>query len=250
VSLAPSITETVFALGAGDAIVGVTDYCDYPEEARAKTSVGGIVNPSIEAIVGLSPDLILMSVEGNLRDSFQSLTDLNIPVFVSNPRTLEGIYKSILDIGSLTGKGSNGEELVKKMRERIAFSLPRSEQPTVLLVISVQPLIVLGSGTYLSEILQLAGGRNVAGGSSLSYPTLSREAVVAAKPDVMIFTSDIFVGRDILLEGYPEWAGLPAFTSGRVFPIEADLVSRPGPRIVDALEEITRLLGRKSDGGR
>jgi iron complex transport system substrate-binding protein len=243
VSLAPSLTETVFALGAGESLVGVTDYCDYPKEAREKKSVGGIINPSIELIVSLKPDLILMSMEGNLQESFQKLTDLNIPVVVSNPRTFEGIYKSVFDLGSLTGTRESAGEIVASMKDSVrSVTQPRQRKPKTLFILSLQPLIVVGTGTYLSEMIQLAGGENVAAGSGISYPAYSREVVVASAPEVIILTSDIYANREALIMGFPEWENIPAFRTGRVAAIDANLISRPGPRVALALAEVVRLI--------
>jgi iron complex transport system substrate-binding protein len=118
VSLAPSITETLFAIGAGAQVVGVTDYCTYPAEARRKPRVGGIINPSIEAIVGLRPDLVIMSMEGNVRDDFRKLTSLGVSVYVTNPRTLQGIYASMTQLGSVTGTADSAARVVARLRLR------------------------------------------------------------------------------------------------------------------------------------
>ena len=243
VSLAPSITETLFALGAGDRIIGVTDYCNFPEEAKTKQRVGGLVNPSIEKIVSLGPDLIVMTTEGNLQEDFKRLESLGVPVFVTNPRTLEGIYKSTTDLGMLSGEMERALHVVSNMRQRVeGIRSHQAQRSKAMLVVSLHPLMVVGSGTFLAEVLDLAGGDNVAAGTGLTYPTFSREAVVAADPEVLILTSDIFLNQEDLLRVYPEWRNLRAFRNARVFPIDADLISRPGPRVIDGLEALHRIL--------
>jgi iron complex transport system substrate-binding protein len=244
VSLAPSITETLFAIGAGGQVAGVTDYCTYPGEAHTKPRVGGMINPSIEAIVGLHPDLIILSMEGNVRDDFRKLTGLGIPVFVTNPRTLHQIYQSITTLGTLTGREQEAARLVDTMQNRerhVVAPMRQRIEPTVLLIVSLQPLMVAGSGTFLSELMTLAGGRNLAASSPSTYPQFSREAVVDGNPDVLIVLSDAGgQGTDVITQ-YPEWRDLKAVRNGRVFRVDPDILSRPGPRATEGLELLARL---------
>lgn len=245
VSLAPSVTETLFAIGAGDQIVGVTDYCNYPPAAATKQRVGGVINPNIEAIVGLKPDLIILSMEGNARDDFNKLQTLNIPLFVTNPRTLTGIHNSIRALGLLTDHDSIAALIVEKMRatEDSVSALP-VQKKSVLVVVSLQPLIVVGEKTFLSELLALAGGVNAVGTSVSTYPTLSREAVIASNPDVIIIMSEALRNVDDLLLFFPEWKSLRAVAGGHVFRIDSDLVSRPGPRSSEALLALYNIIQR------
>lgn len=245
VSLAPSITETLFALGAGDQIAGVTDYCTYPAAARTKPRVGGVINPSIEAIVGLRPDLVVMSMEGNTRQDFEKLVELGMPVFVSNPRSLEGIFHSIEQLGVLTGRADTARRLVERLRMRaaqIAARAARLSKPSVLLFVSLQPMIVVGRGTFMAELIERAGGRNCAAHSASSFPAYSREAVLKDDPDVLLFLSDVLPDSAALVRLYPEWSGLRAVRANALLRVEADIVSRPGPRAVDALEMLFRFL--------
>jgi iron complex transport system substrate-binding protein len=248
VSLAPSITETLFAIGAGDQVAGVTDYCNYPKEVTGKLRVGGMINPSIETIVSLRPDLILLSMEGNVRDDFRKLTGLGIPVFVTNPRTLQGIYKSIADLGTLTGRTEESARVLASMQSRerrVRAPMKARIERSVLLIVSLQPLMVAGSGTFLSEILTLAGGRNIAGSSSSTYPQFSREAVVEGDPEVLLILSDAGGGSQNLTDRYPEWRHLRAVRNGRVYYVDPDILSRPGPRAADGLERVALLLNPK-----
>lgn len=245
VSLAPSITETLFALDAGEQIASVTDYCNYPAAAQTKPRVGGVINPSIEAVIGLKPDLVVMSVEGNLRRDFDKLVELGLNVFVSNPRSLEGIFASIEHLGLLTGRADTAQRLVQQLRRRASEIRARTigvPRPSVLLFVSLQPIIVVGSGTFIAELLELAGGKNTAAGAASSFPTYSREAVLKDDPDVVIFLSDVLHDGTESLQRYPEWSRLKAFRTNTVFRIDADIVSRPGPRAVDALEVLFRFL--------
>jgi iron complex transport system substrate-binding protein len=246
ISLTPGITESLFALGAGERVVGVTDYCTYPLEASSRPRVGGMVNPSIETIVGLNPDLILMSMEGNLRQDFTALTSLGIPVFVTNPRNLEGIYRSLRALGRLTGTTNHADAVVASMQARenaIRIHLPKKKQ-RVLLLVSIQPLIVAGKNTFLDELLTLAGGENLAAASALTYPTYSRETVVAQNPDAMVLVSDVVTNLEILTDIFPEWSRLTAVRRHRIYRVDADILSRPGPRSIDGLELLSSIIGK------
>jgi iron complex transport system substrate-binding protein len=244
VSLAPSITESLFAVGAGDQVVGVTLFCDYPETVRKIPHVGGMVNPNIEAIVALSPDLILVSMEGNTREDFTRLTQLGIPVFVTNPRTIAGIYRSLEQIGTLTGHAREARTMVDSMKTRVKTITAKvtGPSPRTLLVVSLQPLIAAGAGTFVNELLATAGAVNIAATARGTYPAYSREAILSANPDVLIITSDLLTGTESLTAMFPEWGTLPALRLHRVFGINPDIVSRPGPRAVDGLEQLYSLL--------
>ena len=245
VSLAPSITECLFALGAADRVKGVTDFCNYPPEARLKAHVGGMINPSIEAVVGLEPDLIVLSMEGNIREDFRRLTSFGMPVFVSNPRTLEGIYGSLRALGTLTGKDESARRLVEGLtsREHAIRSAAEGKAPVrVLLLVSLHPLMCAGSNTFIDELLRAAGGRNLASRARGTYPSYSRENVITDDPEVIILMSDLLAQGAPLEALFPEWGSVGAVRTGRVFRIEADIVSRPGPRALDALEKLFHIL--------
>ncbi len=245
VSLAPSITECLFAVGAGDRIRGVTDFCNYPPEAAHRRHVGGMINPSIETVVGLEPDLVVLSMEGNVREDFRRLMSFGIPVFVSNPRTLGGIYRSLRLLGTLAGTEDSAARLVARLeaRERAVRSAAAGKPPVrVLLFVSLQPLMCAGSNTFIDGLLDDAGGTNLASRARGTYPSYSRENVIADDPQVIIGTSDILPSGPTLRGMFPEWTTVDAVRNGRVFPIDADLVSRPGPRALDALEKLFHLL--------
>jgi iron complex transport system substrate-binding protein len=249
VSLAPSITESLFAIGAGDQVVGVTTYCNYPPAALKKPKVGGIVNPSIEEIVGLRPDLIILSMEGNVRDDFEKLTSFGIPVFVSNPRSLGGIHRSVEQLGRLTGREARAHQVVAAMQSRedsITNAARQAPVQRVLFFVSLQPLIVVGARTFLNELIERAGGTNPAAATVSTFPAYSREAVLSVDPDTIVMMSGLIdQPRDVQML-YPEWAQLRAVRAGRVYQIDADIVSRPGPRAVDALDALYHLLHRQT----
>ena len=244
VSLAPSLTETLFAISAGDAVAGVTSYCTYPKEATQKPQVGGMINPSLEAIVALRPDLIVLSMEGNVREDFDRLTTLGAAVFVSNPRSLADIQKSIRQLGTLAGRSEDASRLAAEMAAAEADVIAGVSGPKVrtLLIVSIRPLIVVGGHTFLNELLETAGATNLAARFPATYPTLSREAVVSEDPDLVLVTSEVVADTRLLFEEFPEWTSLKAAQRKRIYRIDADLVSRPGPRSVEALRMIARLV--------
>jgi iron complex transport system substrate-binding protein len=244
VSLAPSLTESLFAIGAGSQVAGVTDYCNYPAEARRLPRVGGMINPNIEILTLLKPDLIVMSMEGNVREDYRRMTSMGWSVFVSNPRTLDGIHRSLLSLGALTGREAKAGELVTSMKAREAAVRAAAPRTPVraLLIVSVQPLMVAGGSTFMDELITAAGGYNLAARAAGAYPSYSRETVIANNPDVIFITSDLVPDVATLLAQFPEWKQVSAVRHKRVFRVNADIVSRPGPRAVDALELLHSLL--------
>jgi iron complex transport system substrate-binding protein len=244
VSLAPSITESLFAIGAGPLVAGVTDYCTYPPEARRLPHVGGMINPNIEILTLLKPDLIVMSMEGNVRDDYRRMVSMGWNVFVTNPRTLDGIHQSLLALGALAGRADDAERLVGSMKTREAGVRAKAGGTPVrtLLIVSVQPLMVAGKNTFLNELITAAGGYNLATYAPGNYPAYSRETVIANNPDVILMTSDLLPDVAGLLAQFPEWRHVSAVRHNRVYRVNADLVSRPGPRAVDALELLYSLL--------
>lgn len=239
ISLAPNITEILFALHAEETLVGVTNYCDYPEETKYKPRVGGLMNPNLERIVELKPDLIVMTVSGNTREDFDAFERLGIPTFVSHPQFLEGIYKSIIDIGRLTGNIHSADSVVNALRqkqERYLASILTKRKVRVLFLISIRPIISAASGTFIDELLQSAGAINVAHGAQTSYPLLNKEEIFRTNPEAIITTSDVAHSIDAIIDALPEFKDLPAIKQRRIAIVDADLVSRPGPRIIEGLK--------------
>lgn len=241
VSLAPSITETLFALELDSAVVGVTDYCDYPPQVSRLARVGGMLNPAMEQIVSLRPDLVFMSGSGNLRSDYAQLSDLGITVFVSYPRDLDGVLKSILDIGTLTGRDARADSLVGSLRSqanRIRSLASENPHRTVLVLVSLRPLISVGPKTFLDEMIRLCNATNVAARAPTAYPMMSREEILAANPDRIVVTSDAVTGPSDLYGAFSEWQRLRAVADSSVILINADTMTRPGPRIIQGLQEL------------
>ncbi|MBW8004206.1 MAG: cobalamin-binding protein [candidate division NC10 bacterium] len=252
ISLAPSLTEILYALGAGDAVVGVTDYATYPPEVEAKPSVGGGINPNLEVIVALRPDLVLVSADANRWDTITQLEQLQIPVFGVKPVGVEGVFVSIAKVGEVVGRRQEAGRLIADMRRRMATvsekvqDLPR---PEVLYVVWIDPLIVAGRGTVIDGLIAVAGGVNVV--RTPGFSRYSLERVVVQAPNVILLALDGGVPEDReVLRRLPGWREMRAVREGAVRVIDANLINRPGPRIVEAVELLGHLLHPGAFGGR
>ncbi len=249
VSMAPSITEVVFALGLGDRVVGVTDYCDYPPEAREKPSIGGVNNPNMEAIVALNSDLVIALPIASHQGLFRSLNQLGIKVLTLPNDTLEDLFNTIRTIGKETSTQEAAEELVGRLQAKfseISEKVAKSPRRKVMFVVGEDPLFVAGGGTFIDELITIAGGTNIAGDSLSKYPRLSIEEVVSRAPEVILYTSfnyELTPQREArakeLWSAYPS---LPAVREGRIYGLVADDVTLPGPRLVLGVEEMARAI--------
>ena len=243
VSLAPSITETLFAVGAGDRVAGVTSYCDYPPEARGKEKVGDTLKPNIEKIVGLRSDLVIVSTSSQLEQYVLRLEELGVPVYISNPRNIDSVLRSISAIGQLVDAEDRAREIVASMSaevERVAKRLERRPRPRVLFLLGTEPLITVGSGTFLDDLINRAGGQSISAGTSGDYPQYSLETAVAKQPEVIFIQFDEKQLPDRLRQ-------TPAGMGGRVYHVDDDVVSRPGPRIVQGLEQMAIRIHPEAD---
>ena len=246
VSLAPSITEIVFDLEQGRRLVGVSRYSDYPPQAAKLPKVGAYVRPDIERIVALNPDLCIATKDGNPRTVVDRLTSLNIPVYVVNPHNLDAILDTILEIGTILGARDKAATLTRHMRNRIRRVNARIAQveyrPRVFFQIGVTPIVSVGAGTFIHELIELAGGQNLAQGKA-AYPRYSREQVLALAPEIIIITS---MARQKVFEQvkaeWRKWPNIPAVRNERIYLVDSNLFDRPSPRLVNGLEVLTRLI--------
>jgi len=246
VSMAPNLTEILFILGLQEEIVGVTDFCDYPDAALTKQRIGGYVNPSIEKIVSLKPDLILGIKEGNRRDTVQRLSDLGFPVYVVDPVGFEGIIKTIDHIGEVVRRREKSAEIIRKMTKkkeavvRLTQSLPR---PKVFFQIGFSPIVTVGKGSLGDDLIRLAGGRSISENESGSYPVYGVETILSKAPEVIILSS-MDSKRDYLnlIKMWQSWKELPAVKTNAIYVIDSNLVDRPTPRIVEGLEILAKMI--------
>lgn len=240
ISLAPNLTEIVFAVGAGSKLVGVTSYCNYPAEAQSIQKVSDTLTPNIENIIALRPQVVFVSTASQLESFMQTLDEQKIAVFVTAPDGIEGIYKSILDVGTILGRDTNAEEIVTGLKKRVSFVENQTagvERPKVFVQIDKNSLYTIGKESFITDIIRRAGGVSTTADVGTAYPKLSKETALALKPDVIILSES-----DGNREPNEVFKNSPAVKNGRVFSVDADLLSRPGPRVVDALEKIARVL--------
>jgi len=246
VSLAPSVTETLFALGLGDRLVGDTDFCDYPPEAKAKAHIGGPISPNIERIAALHPDLVVASREINRAESAYSLERLGIAVYTTDPESVEQVLTSTERLGELLGASDAGRALTVNLRghlgeldHRLAGLTPKS----VLVVVWLDPLISVGRNTFMDDALRYAGARSVID-SPQSWPTIDLEEVVRLQPDYLIISNDNKqqVQRELSeLQSRPVWQRLGAVRNRR-FVVVSEAFSHPSPRLLDGIEQLARAL--------
>lgn len=241
ISLAPSVTEMLFALGLNDQIVGVTSYCDFPEEAKTKEKVGDTLNPNLERLIALKPDLVVITTASQLERLSKQLSDQNIPVYVVDPKTVRDVAVAIEALGTATGKTEEGRKLQAEILDRInvvesrVAGLPK---PKVLYVLQAAPLITVGRNTFITDLIRLAGGESITGDLETNYPQLSRETAIARAPEVIIAPSSH--GTELVKEEdlRKDFAVTPALKTNRIVRINPDWADRPGPRIVDGLEQL------------
>lgn len=246
VALAPSITEIIFALGQQARLKGVTQYSNYPPEAAKLPKVGSYVRLDLERIVALNPDLCIAIKDGNPKEIIDRLHSLDIPVFAVNPRNLESMLQTIQKIGGILNASESAKALVTDMRSRMqkvdTLVSGADRQPRVFIQIGISPIISAGTNTFIHELIVRAGGINVAAGPS-AYPHFSREQVLALSPDVLIITSMARSGS--FEQAKADWnrlSDMPAVRQKRIYTVNSDLFDRPSPRLLDALEILTRLL--------
>jgi iron complex transport system substrate-binding protein len=246
VSLAPSLTETVYALGLQDHLVGDTDYCDYPADAQKKTKVGGPINPSLEEIVSLHPDLVLVTKGLNRLDTVRALEDLGISSYATDPHTVSEIISSSRKLADVLGVPEAGASIAEDMQRHLADLQQRigaMPPKRVLFVVWHQPLISVGKGTFIADALRRAGAVSIVD-SEQSWPQVSLEEVARLQPDFLVFAashSETAPPAVELLGSLPGWRILEAVTNRR-YAVISDAVNRPAPRIVSAIEDLARQL--------
>lgn len=254
VSLAPSLTEVLFALGVGNRIVGVTRYCDYPPEAKGKPKVGGPLDPNLELILAQRPDLILVA-RGTPMEVVNSLRSTGIPTLGLAPQDWESILATIERLGQATGAHEAARRLVEEMQRRREAvlervkSLPSHRRPKVLLLVDRQALFTCGPGSFLHQLIEWAGGENIAADAPLPWPQYSMEKVLEKNPDVIVVMhreeEDPKALRQELLSRWREderWRRVRAVHDGRLEVLPMDELTVPGPRLVKGLELLARSL--------
>ena len=246
VSLAPNITEIIYALGQENLLKGVTLYSDFPPAAVSLPKVGSYVQLNLEKIVALKPDLCIAIRDGNPRVVANRLESLKIPVYAVDPRNLETVMQTVLEIGNLLNANQRADLLVQRMRSRVlkvkSLVSKAEYRPRVFFQIGISPIVSVGTDTFMHELIVLAGGKNLAQGP-VSYPRFSREQVLVLSPEIFIITS---MARASVFEQvkaeWSRWPNMPAIRDHRIFLEDSNYFDRPTPRLVDGLELLVKLI--------
>ena len=237
VSLAPNLTEIIFAVGGGEKLVGVTTFCNYPQEAEKIQKVGDTLKPNIENIIALKPDIVFVSTASQLEAFTAALEGQNIKVFVTNPNSLDDIYRSIEKIGEVFGKKEKAGEIVENLQKRVSdvSEKTKNAEKTKAFVQIDKSLYTIGRESFLTDLIERAGGESVTKDVPTAYPKISREKALALNPAAIILSDspDNNEPNDV-------FANSKAVRNKRIYRINADILSRPAPRIVNALEQISK----------
>jgi iron complex transport system substrate-binding protein len=235
VSISPAMTEILFAVGAGNDIVGVTTFCNYPEEAKGIYKIGDFSNPSIERIVGLKPDLVIVNLPEQMRIKKQ-LEKLGITIFVSSPKSLNDIYKEIADIGRIVKKERVADSLIHYMKMNIEPS-EHKRKKSVYIELSPRPLVTIGAHSFLNEMLEMAGGKNIFSDLNKDYPVVSQEEVIKRNPEIIILLHPGNITDRLA------WKKIAAIKKDKVYTnLNQDHILRPGPRLVEGFKELQRII--------
>lgn len=249
VSLAPSITEILFAVGAGPQVVGLTKYCNYPADAaQGREIIGGFSAKtiSVEKIISLKPDLVF-AAGATHKPVSEALEAAGVTVFNFDPKDFAGVYADILAAGALTGNPAQAEKTVADMKAQVAkvtaitAAIPPDQRIKVFYEVWDEPLMTAGPATFIGQVIELAGGINIFADVKEQYPTVNGEAVVARGPDVILGPSSHGEGLTAAkIAARPGWGELAAVKAGRIVIVDGDIISRAGPRLADALEAVAR----------
>ena len=250
ISLAPSNTEILYALGAGPNVIGRDEFSDYPAAAKSLPSVGGSMGKySLEEITSLQPDLVL-AASLNTPEQIKSLEDLKLNVFVlANPTTLDGLYANLATVGTLTGHTSEASKLVDSLKQRVKLVSDAASKVTGIPKVfyeldATDPSKpwTAGPGSFIDTLIKMAGGVNVAAAMKSDYAQFSQEELIAANPDVILLGDSAYNVTPDQVAKRPGWGSIKAVQENKVFTFDDNLVSRPGPRLVDGLETIYKIL--------
>lgn len=252
VSLAPSITEILFALGLSEEIVGVTNFCDYPAAALSKPKIGGFLIPDMERVISLKPDLVIGTKDGNQMEAIQRLTDFGFSVYLVDPKSFDGVVKTIQNIGGIIGRRDESKKIVTNMMTKkehilaLTRSLPKLK---VFFQVGDTPIVTVGRETLADDLIRLAGGRSISENESWSYPLYSLETIMLKAPEVIIISSmDSERNYLNLVKKWQNWKNIPAVRMNAIYVIDSNLVDRPTARITEGLEAMARMIHPETFG--
>lgn len=246
VSLAPSITEIVFALGIGDQVVGVTSFSNYPSEAKRLTKIGTYTHLNVEKIIQLEPDIAIGTYDGNREMDIKILKEAGIKVYMTNPKNLLDVINTIYKISQILNVPERGMAIKRSLKARIenvVKKVANLKKIRVFLQINNWPIITINKNTFQNDLIKLAGGVNIAENEPIRYPRMSIEEIIYRKPQVIIISSMEKGGKfEQMRHEWMRWKNIPAVKSGRIYLVNSDLLDRPSPRLVDGLEVLARLI--------
>jgi iron complex transport system substrate-binding protein len=241
ICLMPSVTDTVFALGAGDDVVGISDYTEYPAEALKKPSVGNLITPSIETILSLHPDLVIGLQPVGPMEVTGQLEQLGIPIFLVNPHGVTGIFHSVETIGMALNRKPQADALVQRLQQRLDAVKARTKDlraPRVFMPVWYDPISTIGKNAFITEIIKDAGGRSVTDDLPMEWPEISMEVVLERAPDALLLVRG---GKTTLkvLQERPGWSSMTAVKESRVYYVDSR-INFPSPIAIDALEDLAK----------
>jgi iron complex transport system substrate-binding protein len=246
ISLAPSLTETVYALGVEEHLVGDTDYCDYPPEAQKKPKVGGVINPNLEEIAALHPDLVLMSKEGNMLDTVRALESLGIPTYATDVHTIDQILVSVQKLADVLNVSTTGKTLTNDLENRLVALRAKLDNVTpkrVLFIVWPEPLMSVGKNTFVADALRRAGAASIVD-SNQDWPQVSLEEIARLQPDYLVFAASHTGSVDNNFESLarvPGWQILNAVRDKR-YVVVSEAIIRPAPRMISVIEDLAHQL--------
>jgi iron complex transport system substrate-binding protein len=241
ICLTPSVTDTVFAIGAGDDVVAISDYTKYPKAALTKPSIGDLIHPSIERIVAFHPDLVIGNAPLGPSETAKQLERLGVAVYLVNPQGIAGILHAVRDLGDAVNRAPAAVALAASLDARVHAVRTRTQnlpRPTVLLPVWYDPITTIGRHAFITEIIAAAGGRSVTDDIAADWPQISMEAVMERSPQALLLVRGGKVSLDVLANR-PGWSALPAVQARRVFYVD-DRINFPSPVAIDTLEDLAR----------
>ncbi len=252
--MAPANTQMIFAVGAGNAVVGVTDYCNYPYNFSAwiaagnMSSIGNYYQPAIEPIVELNPDLIVASL-GSI-DAADQLRSLGYNVLTLNPADLDEIMQDMLKLGQATGHDTDAQNEVATMQQRIDVVVngvkTATTRPLVYHEIWSDPYMSVGSTSFVTDMINMAGGQNIFENATEAYPVVSSEAIIEENPDIMVFPTQMgvesFWGNYSTVAARAGWGSITAVVNNKMYTVSGDIIDEPGPRQVESLELLAKII--------
>ena len=246
VSLAPSITEIIFALGMGDHLVGVTIFSNYPPEAKKLPKIGTYIHLNLEKILWLRPDIAIGIYDGNRKSEIEILKEAGIQVYMTNPRNVNDVLYDIRKIGSVLGVPERGKALSKRLEKRVKRVINKVrplKKVRVFLQINIKPIITVNKDTFQNDLIRLAGGINIAENEPIRYPKISIEEIINRKPEVIIISCMEVGGKfEEAKKEWMKWKSIPAVRDDRIYLVNSDLLDRASPRLIEGLELLARLI--------